>query len=253
MRVRRVRADDDDDVGLHDRVERLRAGRLAERGLQTEPRGRMAHARAGIDVVVAERGAHELLHEVGLLVRAARRRDAADGALAVLGLDALDLLGGEVERLIPRDLAPRLVDRLADHRLLDAVLVRGIAESEAALDARVAVIRMAVLVRHHAHDFLALHLGAERAADAAIRARGDDRMLGHALLDQRVLGQRGRGAGLHAGAARHALGVEERLVLARADFRFEAATLDRQRETCPALPRRRARSASTRCTCSDRT
>ena len=65
--------------------------------------------------------------------------------------------------------------------------MRRVADREAALDALVAVIRVAVLVRHHAHDFLALHFGAERAADAAIGARGDDAVLGLAFRDQRFL------------------------------------------------------------------
>ena len=63
-------------------------GRLAERGLEPEAGGRMADARAGVDVVVAECGAHELLHEVRFFVGAARGRDAADRIAAVLLLDA---------------------------------------------------------------------------------------------------------------------------------------------------------------------
>src|SRR5690606_23508755 len=113
----RVRTDHHDHVGLHDRLEFLRAGRFAGRGLEAVARGRVAYARASVDVVVAESRANELLHEVGFLVRAARRRDAADRMPAVLGLNALELARGEIERLFPAHFAPRLVDRLADHRL----------------------------------------------------------------------------------------------------------------------------------------
>ena len=81
------------------------------------------------------------------------------------------------------DLAPRIGDLLADHRLEDALLVGGVAPGEAALDAGMAAIGLAVLVRHHAHDLLAPHLGLEGAADAAIGAGGDHRMLGLADLD----------------------------------------------------------------------
>ena len=84
-----------------DRVEVLRAGRLAERLLQAVAGGRVADAGAGVDVVVAEGGAHQLLDEVGLFVRAARRGDAADGVAAVLRLDALELAGGVADRLVP--------------------------------------------------------------------------------------------------------------------------------------------------------
>src|SRR5262249_61869953 len=108
------------------------------------------------------------------------------------------------------DLAPRLADLGADHRLEDAVGVRGVADRETPLDARVTVIRMAVLVRHHAHDLLALHLRAERAADAAVGACRRDAVLGLALLDQRFLRQRGSRAGLHAGTAGDAFGIEKR-------------------------------------------
>ena len=70
------------------RVEILRAGRGAEGRLQAIAGRRVADARAGIDIVVAEAGADQLLDEIGLLVGAARRGDAADGVAAVLRLDA---------------------------------------------------------------------------------------------------------------------------------------------------------------------
>ena len=108
--------------------------------------------------------------------------------------------------------------------------MRRVTDREAALDAGVAVVRVAVLVRHHAHELLALHLGAERAADAAVGAGRDDAALGLAHREQRFLDQRAGRARLHAGAARHALGIHERLVLARGDLRIEAAALHRQRE-----------------------
>jgi hypothetical protein len=62
---------------------------------------------------------------------------------------------------------------LADHRVEDALLVAGIAPGEAALDAGMAAIGLAVLVRHHAHQLVAAHFGLEGAADAAIGAGGD--------------------------------------------------------------------------------
>ena len=85
----------------------------------------------------------------------------------------------------------------------------GVAPREAALDAGMAAVRLAVLVRHHAHDLVAAHLGLERAADAAIGAGRHHRMLGRADLDDGLLVQRRGRAGLHAGAAGHAFGAEE--------------------------------------------
>ena len=91
MALGRIRADHHDDVGLEHRIEILGAGRRAEGGLESIAGRRMADARAGIDVVVAEGRAHQLLHQVRFLVGAARRRDAADRAATVLRLHALQL------------------------------------------------------------------------------------------------------------------------------------------------------------------
>lgn len=55
VRVGGVGADEQYDVGHLDRLEVLRAGRRAERLRQAEARGRVAHASACVDVVVAER------------------------------------------------------------------------------------------------------------------------------------------------------------------------------------------------------
>jgi hypothetical protein len=77
------------DVSVFDGVEVLRACRRPVSLAQAIAGRRMAHARAGIDVVVAESCTDQLLHQERLFIGAARRRNAADGILAVLGLDAL--------------------------------------------------------------------------------------------------------------------------------------------------------------------
>ena len=226
----RIGADDHHHIGVLDRLEGLRAGRGAV-GLAQAVAGRaVADAGAGVDVVGAEGGADQLLHEVGFLVGAAARRDAADRIAAVGRLDAAELAGGVAQGLVPAHLAPRVGDPVADHRPGQAVLVRRVAPGEAALDAAVALVGLAVLPRRHAHDLRALHLGLERAAHAAVGAGGDDAVLGLAEFDHRLLGQRRGRAGLHAGAAGDALALHERLVHARRDPRLEAAARDRQRE-----------------------
>ena len=106
----------------------------------------------------------------------------------------------------------------------------GVTPGEAAFDAGMAAIGLAVLVRHHAHDLVAAHLRLERAADAAIGASRHHRMFRRADLDHSLLVQRRGRAGLHAGAARNAFGAEERLFHARRDHRAEAAAGDGQRE-----------------------
>ena len=253
MGIRRVGADHEDDVGLLDAPEVLGAGGFAERRLEAVAGRRVAHARAGVDVVVAEGRAHHALHDVDLLVRRARGGDAADRAAPVLLLRGHEAVGGELDRLVPGDDLPGIGDLLADHRVQHAVLVRRVAEREAALDAGVALVGAAVLVRHHAHDLLALHLGLERAADAAVGAGRHHRVLGLAVIDDRFLDQRRRRAGLHAGAAGDALGLRgsPRPCWPRRARQSRARRSSARR--CPAPPRRRARSASRRCTWRART
>jgi hypothetical protein len=110
VRVGRVGADDDDQVGALDRLEVLRARRGAEGLAQAVAGGRVADARAGVDVVAAEGGAHQLLHEVGFLVGAAARGDAAQGRGAMRRLDGLEARGGKGDRLVPAHRPPGIAD-----------------------------------------------------------------------------------------------------------------------------------------------
>src|SRR5260370_33868559 len=94
------------------------------------------------------------------------------------------------ERLLPRPLAPGIAGFRAQHLLGNAVAVGGVAPGEAGLDAAMAVIGLAVLVRNHAHQLGAAHLRLEAAADAAIGAGGDDGMLRLADAADRFLQRR---------------------------------------------------------------
>src|SRR5690606_25549398 len=135
-----------------------------------------------------------------------------------------------LDRLLPAHLAPRILDAVADHRVEDAVLVRRVAPGEAPFHTAMPVVRVAVLVRHHAHDLVALHLRLERAADAAVGTGREHAVLRLAVIDDRLFDQRRRRAGLHAGAAGDAFGVEEALPHARRDLGIEAAAFDGERE-----------------------
>src|SRR5690606_15271360 len=63
-----------------------------------------------------------------------------------------------------------------------------------------------------------------------VGAGGLDVVLGRAELDDRLLIQRGRRAGLDTGAAGHAFGAQEGLADAGADLGVEAAALDGEGE-----------------------
>ena len=190
----------------------------------------MANPRASIDIVVAETGTDEFLDEVGLFIGAARGGDGADRSLPIFRLDAFELGRRIGEGLVPGDFAPGVRDLGADHRLENAIPVGRIAPGEAALDAGVAVVRLAVLVGNHADELLAAHLGLEAAADTAIGASRDRRMFGLADLDDRLFDERGGRASLDAGAAGDAFRFEEGLRLPCRNPAPEAAPVDRQRE-----------------------
>ncbi len=223
-----VGADDHDDIGLQHRIKVLGASGLTQGGFQSVARGRVADSRAGVHVVVARCGADELLHHINLFVGAARRGDPADGLAPVARLNPLQALRGGADGFIPTHRTPFVVDAVAHQGRRDAVPVGGVAKGEPPLHAGVAVIGVAVAVRHHAHELAALGLRTEGAAHPAVRASGDDRALRLAVFDDRLFNQRGRGAGLDAGAARHALGVDEGVVLAGDDLGVEAAPADGQ-------------------------
>ncbi len=230
MRVSGVGAHHQNDVGFHHRVEVLGTSGFAQSLLEAVTGRRMADAGTGVDVVVAERSAHQFLHQVGFFVGAAAGGDAADGVAPVLELDPAQFAGGVSDRLVPTDFLPRVVDVLADHRLGDAVRVRGVAPGEAALDAGVAVVGLAVLVRDHAHQLFAFHLGAERATHTAVGASGDDAALRLADLHDALVDQGRRRTCLHAGAAGHAFGIEEVVTAGRRHSRVKTASGDRQGE-----------------------
>ena len=226
-----VGADHHDHVAVFDAVKILRAGRSAERVLQAIAGGRMAHARAGIDIVGAKPCPHQLLHQEPFLVGAAAGNDAAQRVVAVLGGDALQFAGGVAQRLFPGHLAPGFVDAGADHRAGDAILMAGIAPGKAALDARMPAVGLALFPGHHAHHLFALHLGAERAADAAIGASRHHRAFGLADVLHRLFIQRGSGACRDTGPARHAFGRQEIVAgKARADLGIKPAPRNGERE-----------------------
>src|SRR6516225_824173 len=110
-----------------------------------------------VDIVAAEPGPHELLKEIGLLVRALGRAEAGERASPLTTANALQPGGGAVERLVPAGLAKVgvgigrvyigvvLGDTVpADQRLGQAVRVVGVVESKPTLDAQPVMVGRAI-------------------------------------------------------------------------------------------------------------
>ena len=91
-----------------------------------------------IDVVGAEARAHQLLEEVGLLVRALRRAEAGERALAVLVAQAGEAPPGELQRLFPGGLHQGAVP--ADQGMGEPLGMAGGMKAEEPLGAEVAVV-----------------------------------------------------------------------------------------------------------------
>src|SRR5579883_2995806 len=164
-------------------------------------------------------GAHQLLEEVGLLVRALGGAEAGEPLRPVAIADLADAGGGAVERFVPGRFAEMRpwVERvdmlvrdlrhavLADHRLQEALRIVHVVEAEAALHAQAVLVRGAVLAGD-LDDLVILDVIGELAADAAVRAHAVDRAVGLALVDVVLVDhgrrhQRAGRTGLHALAA----------------------------------------------------
>src|SRR6266849_826877 len=109
----------------------------------------MTEPRAVIDIVGAEAGAHQLLEQISLLVRAFGRAETRERAGAVLVANMLQSRGSTLQRLLPRS-GPKvrpgiaridgIVDVLrhavpADHRLGEPLRIVDVVEPEPAFHA----------------------------------------------------------------------------------------------------------------------
>ncbi len=193
----------------------------------------MAKPRAVIDVVRLEARAHELLEQVGFLVRALRRAEPRQRFAAALVENLLEPRGGASQRLFPRGFAEhaeavlvahgRGVRRLrrvvaADERLRQPLGRRDVVVAEAAFHAEPILVRVAV-APVDLHDAVVFHGDRGLTADAAERAqRVDDLVellhgaLRRRLVHQRLLVQRAGRARLDALAARDARREAHRVV-----------------------------------------
>ena len=242
MVVGRVGADDDDDVGVLALVEGRGHGRRADAFQQRRHRRGVAEPRAMVDVVGAEAGAHQLLEQIGLFVRALGRAEAGQRIGTIAIADFLQATGGAIERLLPcgfAEMCPwvRRIDKLvrylrhtflADHRLQKALRIGDIVEAEAAFHAKTVRICRAVLT-HDRNDLVVLDLVGELTANAAIGAHTVDLAVRLAIVDVAFVHhgrwhQRAGRTGLHAFAARNARRVAHRIVEIEHDFLKIAAS-----------------------------
>ena len=181
MVLRRVGANDDDHVGVFARRERRGYGTGADPLEQCCDRGGVAQACAVIDVIRPEAGAHQLLHQVGLLVGTLRRAEARQRLAAVAAANLRESAGGDIERLFPGCLAKvgvrigRIDFSLgvlggvvaADERHFQPVRVLDVVEPKAAFDAQAVVIGRTVTSLHR-DDLIVLYLIGDLATDTAV-------------------------------------------------------------------------------------
>ena len=127
----RVGADHDDDFGIHRGRKRRRHRARAQAFEQRRDRRGVAQPRAVIDIVGAEAGAHQLLEQIGLFVRALGRAEAGQRLDALLVADLHEALGGDIERLFPGRLA-EMREGIGRIDLVVGVLLRRSAAAPAA-------------------------------------------------------------------------------------------------------------------------
>ena len=143
----------------------------------------MADPRARVDVVVAERRAHQLLDDVHLFVGAATGSDGTHRVDTVLDLNLLQSSRRVINGLVPRDFSPFIGDRLTHEGGGDAIAMGGVPPGKPTFHTGMALICAAVLVRHHPYQLVATQLCLERAPDPAVGTGGQHGARGHSKID----------------------------------------------------------------------
>ncbi len=203
-------------------VDAVRGSAGAEGLLHAEGRGAVAHARAAVDVVGAHLHAEEFLHEVVLLVRAARAAHAGQRIGSVLLHDVGEAVHDEVIGFVPG--AGNEFAVLPDQRCAQALRVIIEVERITALQARMPLVRFGIVGRGDGDDLVVFDLHLQVAAHTAISTHAAHHFIGLRLLALEHIGDGARGAGLRTGAATHTIALEEALVRAFGDVAVETAT-----------------------------
>ena len=150
---------------------------------------------------------NKFLHLIRIFVNTAGATDAGDGVRAVLGDGFLELVGHQVQGLVPGGLPELAVGLDQRHREpfrgVDKVI------AEAAFDAETALVGSGALHPGNLDDLAALDVQPQLAAHPAVRAGGADLpgFPGPGLADGFQLQQGPHRAGLDAFAAKDAVRI----------------------------------------------
>ena len=223
-----VGADAKEDVGFLHVGEGVGHGASADGGGQTGHRGRVSSAAAVIDLMGAEAGADELLHEVVGFGRGAAGGDAVNAVPSVFLGGFAEAFGGAVQGFFPGGFVEIAVFA-PDKRGFETVGMLNEIEGELAFDAQGAVIGRAVHGRLYADQSISFGQKINGASDAAVGANGSsflnfsgNRCGAHGFF----VGQGAGRAGLHALAAKGAGGIFEVAGKLGCDLGVEAAVAD---------------------------
>ena len=121
-------------------------------------------------VVRADRGAHELLEQIVVLIRAPQGRDTCNCLAAERCLDITELFRNKGYCFFPGCLGkcPILLDKRSGKSILavDKLVAKSPAGTEHA------IVHSRTELWYHPHDNIIAHLGHNRAADSAVRTYG---------------------------------------------------------------------------------
>lgn len=218
-----IGADDQDAVGGIQIGDGIGGGTGAEGALQAQGGGRMTHPRAAIDVVGADDGAHEFLHEVVFFIGGAGRRDAGDGVRAARLFDALEFGDDAPIGRFPGYL-PELPIVALDERRAQAIRVIEKFEGVTSFKTCMATVDFGIQGRADGDDLVIGYGHRQVAADAAIGADGPGYLVGLGRLGFEYIGDGSRGAGCRAGATTDAIGLREGLIHSLGDMAMETSS-----------------------------
>ena len=171
MRVRGIRACDENAFGFID-VFVARGRRIgAERCLVTRHGGRHAQPRIGIDVVGADQAFREFVEDVIVFGEQLAGNIERDTVGAMLADNRGELFRGDVQCVIPVHARTNGRARAAQLRIQRARVVPGGQMQRRTLGAEPAEIRRMRRIAAHAGDTAARSLDQDAAADSAVTAR----------------------------------------------------------------------------------